>query len=265
MGIKKLEEIKMTPEMANEILERNKNNRKIRLYVVDRYARDMANGKWEINGDTIVFDESGNLTDGQHRLMAVVKAGVTVDMIAVYGIPFSATKDIGLPRSIADNIRMQYGLDAVDGKIVGNLNMIASYAGLGSKLSPSEYVKLYNYFEEYLLIVKNVPNQSKISCPVQCAAIILMSETGFDKNTAVRFLSVYTDGYIDGEKENAAIAFKNWMSGMGDISRTGNLRKLAMRTAIGAMIQFSKKNPSKRVARPKDIDLSNLKQVVFES
>lgn len=255
--------IKVTPEIAKQMLSQNKNNRKIMQSVVDRYARDMKNGKWDQNGDTITIDDSGNLTNGQHRLMAVVQSGVAVDMIVIYGIPFSATKDIGTPRNIADNIRMQYGLVSVDRKVVGNLNMIAYYAGFCSKLSPSEYVNLYKYFEEYLLIVKNIPNQSKISAPVQCAAVILMSETGYNKDTAVRFLSVYADGYIEGENENAAIALKNWIASVGN-NKTGSFRRLLLRTAMGSMIQFAKGNTSKRVARPKDIDLSNLKQIIFE-
>lgn len=259
MEIKVME---ITPEIAKELLKNNKSNRNIVQNAVNRYARDMEAGNWEQNGDTITIDEKGNLTDGQHRLSAIVQSGVTVKMIVVSGIGFSATKDIGKPRSVADSIKMQYGISAMDNKVMGNLNMIAIYSGLGAKLTPSEYVKLYNYFEDELLFVRSIPNVWNVPCPVQSAAVVVIKELGYSRETAKRFLSAFEDGFIDGEEEYAAVALKNWLRNVNG-SAHGSARKLLFRTTIGALIAFAKKNPSKRVAKPKDIDLENLKYVVF--
>ena len=54
----------VTPDIAKQWLKQNTNNRKIKEAVVDAYAKDMLNGKWTINNDSITFDKNGILTNG---------------------------------------------------------------------------------------------------------------------------------------------------------------------------------------------------------
>lgn len=61
--------------------------RRILDTTVHRYAADMRAGKWALNGEAILFDEDGNLIDGQHRLWAVMKAGIPVHMMITTGVP----------------------------------------------------------------------------------------------------------------------------------------------------------------------------------
>jgi hypothetical protein len=70
--------IDVDPATAESWLAKNPNNRNLRVPVVQSYARDMVSGNWMLNGETIKFDQSGKLIDGQHRLSAVVTADVTV-------------------------------------------------------------------------------------------------------------------------------------------------------------------------------------------
>jgi hypothetical protein len=102
--------VMVTPEMAERWLKRNKSNRVLRPAAIDQYARDMAAGKWELTG-TIEFDTSGNLIQGQHRLNAVIKSGVTVTMCVLRGISQSAQRvmDSGVKRQAADNLYMVHG------------------------------------------------------------------------------------------------------------------------------------------------------------
>ena len=66
---------KITPELAREYLKKNTDNyRKLARGTVRNYAEDIKNGRWELNGETIVFAESGVLQDGQHRLAAIIQA-----------------------------------------------------------------------------------------------------------------------------------------------------------------------------------------------
>ena len=57
----------ITPEMANQILEKNHINRRLRIDDVNAYARDILNGNWKENSDPITISKSGNLLNGQHR------------------------------------------------------------------------------------------------------------------------------------------------------------------------------------------------------
>ena len=64
----------ITPKLAEKWMEANKNNRPLRRSLVGRYAGAIRRGQWELNGESIKFDEDGVLFDGQHRLAAVVEA-----------------------------------------------------------------------------------------------------------------------------------------------------------------------------------------------
>ena len=60
---------KITPILAESYLERNQlGNRHVTMRRVRLYAQMMREGKWELNGEAIIFDEDGHLMNGQHRL-----------------------------------------------------------------------------------------------------------------------------------------------------------------------------------------------------
>lgn len=78
--------ITITPDMAAQWLEMNTRNRKPRSGVIEKYARDMKSGRWQVTGDAIRFDSDANLIDGQHRLMACVKSGAPFSTLVIYGL-----------------------------------------------------------------------------------------------------------------------------------------------------------------------------------
>lgn len=83
---------KITPAIAESYLRVNvKNYRKLNRAVVKRYADDMKSGRWELNGEPIVFDENGLLKNGQHRLAAIIMAGVPVEMAVCRGVDENVT------------------------------------------------------------------------------------------------------------------------------------------------------------------------------
>jgi hypothetical protein len=98
----RVEEI--TPDRAAALLERNDGNRRIASAVVDKYARDIRAGSWQLNGQTIKIGASGRLLDGQHRCAAAVRAGASFDAILVEGLDEAVfdTFDLGAQRSVAD-------------------------------------------------------------------------------------------------------------------------------------------------------------------
>lgn len=92
---------RITPERAEVWLRNQGPNRGIAQQRVDDYARDMARGHWQLNGETIKFDTGGLLIDGQHRLHAVVKAKATILSYVVRGLEpqvFNSI-DIGIKRT----------------------------------------------------------------------------------------------------------------------------------------------------------------------
>jgi len=98
------EVVMVTPSQAKEWLKLNVNNRRIRLSVVEEYAEDMLEKRWHPNGDTIKFNQDGNLCDGQHRLMACIVSETPFPTLVVHGVSDSAviTIDNNARRSTAD-------------------------------------------------------------------------------------------------------------------------------------------------------------------
>jgi hypothetical protein len=91
------------PEEARELLDLNTGNfRNKDQSRVNLYAKEMAAGRWELTGDTIKISSDGVLLDGQHRLLAVIKAGVRVQMMIARGVESSGYMiDRGKPRTIS--------------------------------------------------------------------------------------------------------------------------------------------------------------------
>lgn len=100
--------VDVTPKLAESWLGKNKRNRNLRPRVVDAYVRDMLAGHWQLTGEAVKFDTDGNLIDGQHRLSAVVDAGITVPMFVVEGVESRAQDvlDTGSRRTTADSLKL---------------------------------------------------------------------------------------------------------------------------------------------------------------
>lgn len=94
----------VTPAVAAEILNHNTFNRPLRPGRVEQIARDISQGRWRKNGNTVVIAKDGVLMDGQHRLFAVIEADKEVPMIVVRNVDHDAlpTIDTGLSRNYSD-------------------------------------------------------------------------------------------------------------------------------------------------------------------
>lgn len=107
--------ITITPELAAIFLEtcHFDKNRKVSKYTVAKYAKKMQQGQWGACSP-ITFSNQDHLIDGQHRLEAVVKAGVPVSFPVILGMPeeTAANFDRGRRRTITD-VSHVAGLDWV--------------------------------------------------------------------------------------------------------------------------------------------------------
>lgn len=101
--------ILLTPELATELLERNRMNRPLSDSHVARIAGQIKVGRWRFNGDTIKISDTQDVLDGQHRLWAVIEAKKPVETLIVYGIErdaFATVDTLRKPRSGGDVIAL---------------------------------------------------------------------------------------------------------------------------------------------------------------
>ncbi|MGW2487579.1 hypothetical protein ACWCV9_10200 [Streptomyces sp. NPDC001606] len=96
----------VTPELAEEWLKANIANRPLSRQTVTQLTKAIERGEWKLTHQGIAFDEDGQLVDGQHRLHAVAKAGLPVQMLIAYGVPRAAF-------TVMDTGRKRTGRDAL--------------------------------------------------------------------------------------------------------------------------------------------------------
>lgn len=99
----------ITPKKANHYLSMNTQNRRVNPDRVLEYARIMQEGQWKFNGDTIKVSKSNVLLDGQHKLLAIKKSGVSLPFIVITDLDDDvfSTLDQGMKRTFAQLLSIQ--------------------------------------------------------------------------------------------------------------------------------------------------------------
>lgn len=198
--------VKVTPEIAMEWLTGSEHigpNRTLSKRRIATFAAAMRRNEWKMTGEAIKFDKNGVLSDGQHRLHAVIEAEMSmpVEMAVVVGLEPKAQDymDQGAARTAGDVLSIHN---------VGHANAVAAgarilYAYENGTLSPGSNPKIANdliltwvldhpdfpeLVKSAMTIIRRVP------CPqsVYLAAIYLMSRT--DREGAIQFTTSFSSG-----------------------------------------------------------------------
>ena len=153
-GLSKM--VYVTPTIAEEILKyQNDRNRKLNEVKVKKYIADMLAGNWRgDNGESIKFDTKHKLIDGQHRLMALCRAGISLDMEFRTGLDpdTRVTIDTGKPRSGGDVLAMTFDFSGEDSHAVSRaLSLLSQYdAGESLCLGGRNSLTTTSVQEQYL-------------------------------------------------------------------------------------------------------------------
>lgn len=171
----------ITPSMAKSYLDNNTRNRKINNSTVKRYAVDMKSGNWKLNGETIIFDSDNVLKQGQHRLLACIKADTPFETVVVRGVDVDTfdTIDTGHGRNMSDMfsaanihdatelmqiISKYYGLKSSKGALSakGDTNITAR-GKYGNKniLGRETYLADKEYYDNIVAWMKNIKKNHK--------------------------------------------------------------------------------------------------------
>lgn len=85
----------ITADIAEVLLKYKNKNRTIHISQLNKIKRSLELDRWQINGEPIIFDNHGNLIEGQHRLQAVLDTKVSIWTLIVHGIDFERMKTMG--------------------------------------------------------------------------------------------------------------------------------------------------------------------------
>lgn len=238
----------ITPEAAATYLRHNEHNprKAISRRQVDVYARDMKAGKWFANGEAIVFDANGDLKDGQHRLMAIVKAGVPVYMFVVRGAnPNITTYDYGINRRVCQELSCGRNLEVVANFIVSD----ATRLWRASKGIARDYIIAHREELQKAVNLSQIGTSASkaigLKRDVYCA-IYLMLRCGENPDEIEQFMRVVNSQFMLTERESSsAIVLFKYLNEKrrGDTNRAGILT--GIETIIAAFSDFT--NGVKRI------------------
>ena len=98
----------VTPELAANLLKFNKRNRAFNEKNTTFLSNQIKKGTFLENGESIVFDEHGELKDGQHRLKAISinKESFLIPIVRGVQEGVMATYDTGKMRSASDVLKL---------------------------------------------------------------------------------------------------------------------------------------------------------------
>lgn len=173
----------ITPDVAKVYLKFNKSNRPVIQSVVDKYARQMLDGEWKLNGEAICFSDGGILLNGQHRLLAVIKANTSIESVVVRGCDSDSfiTYDSGRTRKASD---------------IFALEEIPNYTNISSVVQ--KYFRLKNY-----------------------QTIMASNRTKGNNKTTASKKQLLDEYYTSPELyQNTLAAIKKWNSGYNIVSHT---------------------------------------------
>ena len=199
--------LSISPEEARHILKfYNQTNRRPSSTVVGKYANDMINGNWKLTSQAISFNTDGKLVNGQHRLLACSKVGMTQKFSVAFGesIDSMDVLDGGKNRTNADILDM-YGYDnaatistlvrsIIAYKSSGKCDAKAVYSLCGvNQISKSDILNFLQENSDTMEYVEKYKKSQIVSASVTCFCHWLLSQN--DQEKAESYLDQIFLGY----------------------------------------------------------------------
>ena len=214
--------VEITPEMARYFLDRNiANNRYINQRRVDVYVKDMRDGNFKFNGESIKISKNGKLIDGQHRLHACVKAGVPFKSVVVEGLEETVftTIDIGKKRSPGDALThmgfSNANSTAAAIRWVRILNSDVATRG-GNEMKAAEIVDFAKYNPSIVESVKFVMGQAGLTHRLAPPSLLIALHYKFSLKTragADAFFAKLASG--EGPPDDPIVMLRNRLISIG--------------------------------------------------
>lgn len=214
--------MEVTPDLATEWLDDPGRNRRLNDRRVNAYTDIMKRGDWMVNNDAVTFDEYGKLTNGQHRLSAVVRADVTVPMLVVNSVPGRAQliMDQGLKRRPHEQVSLRQGWDVTPLHMAIAKAMVMGMGGVAAMQRQAICVDIQQmdrfYTRHYRPIewtVRQFHGHAVIRgvtvAPVM-APVVRASYTE-DTEKLARFCEVVTTGMADRPGDSPAVVLRNYL------------------------------------------------------
>lgn len=214
----------VTVDLARQWLDlRAENQRKVERSWVLRLADMIRNGDFRLEPHGIAFDQDLRLIDGQHRLLAIIEAGIPVQMVVSYG--WSPTAIFGIDQG---NVRRRHEIVAMSGRghLVGSngkmveamsTRMMVGNAGTKGYLSAEGLSRFLESHHEAIHFAIQACEGHKKQRGVHVAPVLAAVArasyhlTAEQKDRLRRFVEVLMTGFASSDDERPAILLRNFL------------------------------------------------------
>jgi len=205
--------VKIGPKLAEQWLNKNVGNRKLRDGIVEKYAHDMRNGKWTKCTAPIAFYANGDIADGQHRLWAIIESKTAQSFLVMKGLSKEdgLNIDMGLGRSLVDNARISGFDPTLSHVLISTCRACEEGERTHGTLSSSQRLEMVEKHSEAVQwALANMPVKQYLRNSITLAAMARAWYHEKDKERLKEFGQVFSTGIGNGQKDSAAIALRNY-------------------------------------------------------
>ena len=246
----------ITPKKAKMMLANNHINRPISHITVEAYARDIENGKWtEETATAIALSKDGVLLDGQHRLSAIVKAGIPIHSWICTECDVDGTYDNNRRRTIRDQINIKRSDLPTEMRNNAFLAMVKVLAvGYGARITigdTEQYIdEHYDDLKAFCDLGMFKATKAKISITPVYFSLYMAFVKGVDGEKISRFMEVLRIGMSECPEEYPIIAYRNYLL---DVSGSLKVTNDEVKKCQGALKKYITGSCLKRLYIPKDV------------
>ena len=207
----KTELLRITPDMARNMLASNTLNRNLSERAVSDLAKTIQSNDWQITHQGIAFYDDGTLADGQHRLSAIVRADTPVYMMVTSGLnkESAMTIDSGRKRSLIDGIKISGAAPWMEAKHI-NMVPIITHPKRLTDLQKVEFLVGMKPYVEFATEAF-VSNRRYLTSSVVHAALTMACYHGEDPAKLKRFAQVFFDGIMAEPTEKVIILLREYV------------------------------------------------------
>lgn len=191
----------VTPTFAKGLLDGNTANRKVNKAQLDMLCRTIRDGHWRLTHQGVAVYESGELADGQHRLMAIVETGITCQMPVFYGIEKEDASimaiDCGRSRTVGDSSSLTgHKVAPKDSAIITGLEF--GFKGARPKLTHLEMLELAKKHQQALTLINSITKRSFKGVSI-APVKVAMAEALAEKAVTIDFAAKFYKSLVTGE------------------------------------------------------------------
>lgn len=184
-NVELLQNVKVTPEIAHDLLTINQGNRPLRLADVTKYAEEMKEGLWRFTGQIIRISIVPRIIDGQHTLWACYKSKQPIFLHIQCGLQDEAF-------AVLDNGRSRTG---------GDIMALANYTHYNTMAAAIKSVIYWSSYGKVGAAIsrKKVGNQTILEWTKQNDADFMVKSIDYSVNTLwpkAKFLNQSTWAFL---------------------------------------------------------------------